>query len=392
MKFATITFAASLAGALAQDSNPQGCINASDYAADFDFFPHKVNATKSAYWDIQYFNTYKILRNEFADASYVLYQCGTEPPMLNGTAMAHSISVPIDGCAMTSTTDIPYIELLGARTQMKGWVGFEGGANFISSPCVKELISEGKFLSVVDPANASSPLLAALLALDGVGEQLVAFIGEYDTTSLHDVKALAYKETTNLGGLEWIKFYAAFFNLEATANQVFDDAVERYECVSGNAQLVTTDSPEKPTVVWAMYTNYSGADGFDIAECPNYYCEFAEACSSTLLSSREGSNIVENLYGGDDYVYMNITEFLAFAMTANHWIYPNGNWDEVYGLYKTELDTLPSVQNRQVFDYLKHGESSWFENRLAEPGKWYPAVSHCIVQFVSHLVNSPLCF
>jgi iron complex transport system substrate-binding protein len=367
MKFVTITFGASLAVALAQDSNPQACINPSDFAADVDFFPDKVAATKSAYWDIQYFNTYKIIRNELADISYVLYQCGTEPPTLNGT-FAQTLSVPIQGCAVTSTTDIPYMELLGARTKMKGWVGFEGGTDYISSPCVKELISEGKFLAVVDATNASSPSLAAMLALDGAGQDVVAFVGEYDTTALNDVLAYATKETSNLGTLEWIKFYSAFFNLEAAANQVFGDAVDRYKCVSENAQVIATDSPEKPIVVWAYYTNYSGADGFDIAECPNYYCEYAEACGSTILSSREGSNIVDNPYG-DDYVYMNITEFLAFAMSADQWIFPNDNWDVVYGLYKTELDTLPSVQNERVFDYQKRGGNSWYENRLAEPGK-----------------------
>ena len=72
MKVAAIVFASVLAVSFGQDSNPQGCINASDFSADFDYFPDKVSANYSDYWDIKYFKTYKILRNEIAGTSYVL--------------------------------------------------------------------------------------------------------------------------------------------------------------------------------------------------------------------------------------------------------------------------------------------------------------------------------
>ena len=369
MKIAVIGFASILAIAFGQDTNPQGCINASDFSADFDFFPDKVNATYSEFWDIKYSNTYKTLRNQFLDATYVLYQCGTEPPVLNGSYTL--ISVPIqDGCAIASTADIPYIELLGARTQLKGWIGYPGGADAISSSCVNQLLSEGKFLNVPQPGNSSSPEFKALLALDGAGDDMVAFIGDYDMPALNNTVIIySYKESSNFGTLEWLKFYSAFFNLEATAIREFDIIVDRYNCGKENAQTVVTDSQDNPIAVWAYYSNFSGEDGFDIAECPNYYCEYAKDCGATLLESREGSNILN--YSNILYVYMNITEFVEFAKSANHWFYPSDNWDTTYAHYQTELDVLPSVQNKQVFDYQKrNGSSSWFENRFAEPGTW----------------------
>ena len=392
MKVAAIVFASVLAVSFGQDSNPQGCINASDFSADFDYFPDKVSANYSDYWDIKYFKTYKILRNEITGTSYVLYQCGTEPPALNGSTSL--ISVPIqDGCAIASTADIPYIELLGARTQMKGWVGYPGLVDYISSSCVNQLVSEGRFLDVPQPANTSSPEFKALLALSGAGDQMVAFIADYDTPPAlnNTVIVSSYTESSNFGALEWLKFYSVFFNLEAEANSRFDAIVERYNCGKENAQTVLTDSQDKPIAVWAYYTNYSGVDGFDVAECPNYYCEYADDCGATLLESREGSNILNDTYSNTLYVYMNITEFVEFAKTANHWFYPSNNWDTTYALYKTELDALPSVQNQRVFDYQKrNGSSSWFENRFAEPGTWLLLLLVCTI-IVSIMVKN-FCF
>lgn len=368
MKLTFVSFLSSLAVAFGQH-NPLVCINTSDFAADFDFFPHKVNATISEYWDIQYFPTYKILRNELQAYDYVLYQCGTAPPTLNLTDTTTTmVAVPLQsGCGITSTTAIPFLELLGARTQMKAWLGDAFGTDYISSSCVKQLLSDGEFLIVPDPSNSSSPGVLALLALNGSGQDLVAF-SDSDTL-FSDVSISESSETTSLGILEWIKFYSAFFNLEAIANQVFGDVAARYDCVIGNAQATSaTDSQNKPIAVWAYYSNYSGENGFDVAECPNYYCDYADACSATLLNSREGSIIINNTYGGPPFVYMNITEFVEFAKGADHWFYPSDNWDIAYKAFKNEFAALPSVQNQRVFDNLRNGGiDSWFENRLAQP-------------------------
>jgi hypothetical protein len=58
--------------------NPLNCVT--DYNSSIDDFPDKVKPVNSQFWDVQYFNNYKILANKNANESYVLYQCGTEPP------------------------------------------------------------------------------------------------------------------------------------------------------------------------------------------------------------------------------------------------------------------------------------------------------------------------
>ena len=350
MKVLFTLLATTTALASAHESNTMSCVmNAS---LNHDLFPDKVNATKSEFWDIQYFNTYKIIRNEISDKSYVLYQCGTQLPssVSNYTA---AIPVPLQsGAGVTSTTFIPFFELLGIRTEMKAYFGEEGS---ISSPCLKQLIADGHTRVVT---NSSDPTTASEL------QGLVGFSNGFTDLSLYtNVVVDEYQESSNEAVFEWIKFISAFFNLEAKANALFNEVGQSYSCVANNAASVTADKA-KPTVVWASYANFSGTEGFDVGECPNFYCELADRCSATLLSSREGSI---DYFGGK---IMTIDEFVAFAKDAEHWIFPGFNWDTVYPLYKTQLDTIVSVQNKQVFDVQAGGPNAWFEQRIAEPGTY----------------------
>lgn len=95
------------------DANYKKCITNVDY--NKDYFPNKVVPKYSEQWDITYHNTYKILMNKNAGTSYLMYQCGTEPP---STEVNHTmvISVPLeDGIVVSSTTMIPHLEQLGLR-------------------------------------------------------------------------------------------------------------------------------------------------------------------------------------------------------------------------------------------------------------------------------------
>jgi ABC-type Fe3+-hydroxamate transport system substrate-binding protein len=71
--------------------------------------------------------------------------------------------------------------------------------------------------------------------------------------------------------------------------------------------------------------------------------------------------------------YMSTVEFVAFAKDADAWVYP-GHGDYYFELayvdFKSDLDQMKSVQNKNVFDTVKTGLSTWYEHRLVEYGKW----------------------
>lgn len=131
----------------------------------------------------------------------------------------------------------------------------------------------------------------------------------------------------------------------------------RYDCASSEAILYSSKMPQE-SILWAYYSEYGG--GWDVADCPNYYCEYAEHCGAKFLNSSEGS--LRDDWGG---VYMNDTEFEAHAKDADVWIYAGFDFDTYYSQKKEILDGFESIKNKRVFDY---SSNAWFEQRFAEPG------------------------
>lgn len=335
------------------------CVPSGTFNSAKDYFPNKVAPTASKFWDIKYFKTYKILRNEIAGESFVLYQCGTTPPASEANkGHTHFIPVPLrNGIALSSTTLIPYIELLGRRLSIKAWLG---SPDYISSACLKKLIASGSTTVVKDtskPANVNALKTT-------FGNNIVSFHNYRDgyRSSLLNVTDSSYLEATNEAIFEWIKFFAAFYNEEKKANTLVFSSQQRYRCYAKVSSDIVdaSDGGVKPKLLWASYTNFNGVDGWDVAECPNYFCEYANLCSADLINSRAGTI---DYYGTKLFT----TEaFVALAKNAPHWIYSSNNWDEAYGKYKTQLDNFVSVKQKQVFDTTGSGDDAWFENRLAE--------------------------
>ncbi len=95
-------------------ANTRSCLNKVD--DDVDYFPDKVSPKYSKQWSMSYHNTYKILTNHAEETSFLMYQCGTEPPESEAGKHDLTFSVPLqDGVVLSSTTHIPKFEQLGLR-------------------------------------------------------------------------------------------------------------------------------------------------------------------------------------------------------------------------------------------------------------------------------------
>ena len=315
--------------------------------ANKDYFVDKVEATHSKHWTVSYEDTYKIVTNLAANETYLLYQVGTEPPQdAIDDGHAAVVQVPIEEVGLLYTTMIPFLELLGVRTRISEFLGYTA---YIYSPCMSQLVDEGKVEEVLDPANATLP----------------SFVGHYGSYAFENAFRVSLtEEDENLASFEWIKFYSLFFNLEGEANRIFEATEGRYQCAEQNAAALSCDTENnKPIVLWGSYSSYCG--GWSVAKCPNYYCEFAEACSATLLHSNEGS--IESETCGA--TYMTTEEFVAFGKDADYWIFTSPDYSNTFSLFKEELEGFKSVQNQEVYDTEGSGPGVWFEQRLAEPGK-----------------------
>ena len=396
MKFSLI-LAVALATTRTVKANQLGCVDPDNVDYTVDLFPHKVKNNWSANWNIEYFNTYKILKNTATGFSWLLYQCGTTLPASEVGNHQGTFKVPLQaGIATSSTTDLTHIEQLGLRRQLKGHVG---GTQYIGSPCLKTMAEEG----IIDDINGayfstgiSRADFEAKHETDD-GEQ-VAFIQDSGAES-NTIHFSGSMEAESKDIYEWHKVFGALFNLEEFANEQFNESVDRYDCAADNADFLAEQRRDrrlafenamttpvrkksdvqrklaaKPKILWASHTKYGynetigsyNLPAWDIGDCStvnNYYCEFAAECQADILHSNTGS-IAAN--GAGTSFHLNLTEFIEFAKDADMWIYPAPNFDATYDEFP-ELQQLKSVQNGQVYDNQKTS-STWFEHRVAEYG------------------------
>ena len=97
-------------------TNTRECLESSEVSDCWDYFPEKVVPHHSEHWDMTYHRTYKILYNKVVDESYLMYQCGTNPPESEVGKHNLTFAVPLQGgLAITQTTQINQLEQLGLR-------------------------------------------------------------------------------------------------------------------------------------------------------------------------------------------------------------------------------------------------------------------------------------
>ena len=112
----------------------------------------------------------------------------------------------------------------------------------------------------------------------------------------------------------------------------------------------------------AYYSDYCG--GWDVAECPNYYCEYATICGVEILNSTEGSNqAAADLCGA---TYMTDDEFFLHAAEADYWLFPASNWQSTAETFAGRMGEIKAYRNLNVYDNLGQGTNAWFEQRFAQ--------------------------
>jgi len=189
--------------------------------------------------------------------------------------------------------------------------------------------------------------------------------------------------------------------LEGLSNRISSEKQTNYDCTNAVAntivetkqQRMLDDNDEEeeyhaPTIFWANYFTWGGL-GWSVAECPTwdktYYCEYAAHCGATILTRPEGVGYNQT-YGGSPtvYWYLNDTEAFEMGKDADIFIYSGSDWDALYESHGEMLDEFKSVQNKQVFDTLGQGPSSWNEQRYAE----YDTVGLDMCDVVGHSSSS----
>ncbi len=233
-------------------ANPTGPV--ADYNPALDYFPDKIEVEYSNFWDVEYFNNYKVVTiatsedpDDPKEEKYVLVQKGTPAPELTGELEgAFAFQVPIDSLWEQTATMYAGHEALGVSDKIVGWSYTHTGIQNL--PLLSRRASAGEIAEVNHGPFATAQ-----------GEETVievapdVFIWGDPDRADRDAKRnvgipIVFFDTFRenpLGSAEGVKFTALWYNLEGRANQVFEPIEQRYL----DLKQLASNADAQPTVL-----------------------------------------------------------------------------------------------------------------------------------------------
>lgn len=185
-----------------------------------------------------------------------------------------TITTPVEKLVVTSTTIIPFLEMLESETKL---IGFPH-TDYISSPKSRALIKSGQIRDVGQNENLNIELL-----FDMQPEAIVTF-GIDNTNKMVDkltsngLKVLFqgdWMEQSPLGKAEWIKFYAALLGKEKEGEKIFNSIEDNY---NNALKLVKDKQPNKTVLYGSMYK-----DQWFVAKGNSWIAQFLHDAKANYL-------------------------------------------------------------------------------------------------------------
>jgi iron complex transport system substrate-binding protein len=253
-----------------------------------------------------------------------------------------TIKVPLESVVVTSTTNIPFLEMLEVENKL---VGFPH-TDYISSEKTRALIDKGSVKNIGQNEKLNIEQLIELSP-----DLIVTFGVDNNNPMLDNLKKSGlnvfiqgdWMEQSPLGKAEWIKLYGALFGKEEKAKELFDKIVLSYN----QAKKLLTDKQATSTVLYgSMYE-----DLWYVAKGNSWVAQFMkDAQANYLWANLEGT-------GSQG---LSFEKVLDKAKTANFWI--------ATGSFKTLDEFGKSNPHYSEFDAFKNKTIYTFESKLGATG------------------------
>jgi iron complex transport system substrate-binding protein len=194
-------------------------------------------------FDIQYHETHIELQllHPFLDSEGVI-SIALNPPGYKG--VSHGITTPIEEVVVTSTTHIPFLEMLGMEKALTGFPN----TSYVSSQSTRERIDAGLVMDLGNEEQMNTELL-----LDLMPDAIIGFSLYRDNNMYASIEKLGipvimngdWLEASPLGRAEWIKFFGLLFNKLDEATRIFNAIEHNYL----EARLLSSKAQRRPTVI-----------------------------------------------------------------------------------------------------------------------------------------------
>ena len=275
-----------------------------------------------------------------------------DPTGIEGIMVVHT---PIESFVSLSTTYLPYLEQIDALSSL---VAVDSSA-YIYNPEVKTRLQAGAI------AEVGSGAVINVERLVDLGPELImtsaSGFAEYDShpqllqAGLKVVINSDYLEQDPLGRAEWGKFIAAFFDKEAEAARLFDEAVARYEEAKTVASLLATR--------FSVFTNtaYEGT----------WYMPGGESYIANLLADAGADYVFKDIEGSGAQPF-DFEVVLERAKDADYWINVGAITDlSALAAMDARYADFKAFQEGKVYTYSKRvsdlGAVDYFESGAASP-------------------------
>ena len=278
--------------------------------------------------------------NAEKDFTYILKEKNATIP--DSLQKYNTIQVPLQSIVVTSTTIIPYLEMLGVENKL---VGFPH-TDFISSVKTRKLIDNGTVKNVGQNEKLNMEML-----IDSSPELIVTFGIDNNNPTLDNLTKSGLKvliqadwmEQSPLGKAEWIKLYGALFGKEKEAKTQYDAIVKNYKDALA---VVATKKPTATVLYGSMYQ-----DQWYVAKANSWVAQFLKDAKANYL----WSNVP-----GTGSIGLSFEQVLEKAKTAKYWI--------ASGPYKTVAEMNAINPHYSQFDAFKTKQVYTFEGKLGATG------------------------
>jgi len=272
--------------------------------------------------------------------TYVLKETDVKVP--DSLQKYTAVKVPLESVVVTSTTNIPFLEMLGVEDKL---VGFPH-TDYISSEKTRVLIDKGSVKNVGENEKLNIEQLIELSP-----DLIVTFGVDNNNTAIENLKKSGlnvliqadWMEQSPLGKAEWIKLYGVLFGKEEEAKELFDKIVTSYN----QAKNLVADKPADATVLYgSMYQ-----DIWYVARGDSWAAQFMKDAHATYLWSDLKGTGSEGL---------SFEKVLVKAKTANFWISS--------GTFKTVEEFGKSNPHYPQFDAFTSKKVYTFEGKVGATG------------------------
>lgn len=217
----------------------------------------------------------------------------------------NTIQTPINSIVVTSTTHIPFLELLKVEDKL---VGFPN-SDYISSKNTRLLIEKGLIKELGHEESMNTEVLLDLQPDLVVGFSLNSNNKMFSTIEQLGIPVILngdWLEETPLGRVEWIKFFGVLFEKEKEADSIFNKIEASYL----EAKAIALKATNKPSVI-------SGGLFKDIWNLPA-----GESFEATFLKDANTNYLWQDSEGKAS-LSLNIENVFEKGKDAELWVSPS---------------------------------------------------------------------